>query len=49
MFVVYGTRLYGRVDMIPGLCYVATRFFHIFWIPIIPLGSQIVVEEDHDG
>ena len=48
-FIVFGTRLYGRVDMVPGLFYVATRFFHICWIPIIPLGTQIVVGEDDKG
>jgi hypothetical protein len=49
MFVVYGTGLYGRVDVVPGLFYVATKFFHIFWIPILPLESHIVVEELDEG
>jgi len=49
MLIIYGTRLYGRVDAVPGLFFVATRFFHIFWIPLVPLGSHVVLEETDDG
>jgi hypothetical protein len=49
MVVVYGTGLYGRVDTVPGAFSVATKFFHIFWVPLLPLGSHIVVDETDDG
>jgi len=41
--------MYGRVDEVPGLFYVATKFGHILRIPVIPLGSHIVVDEAKDG
>lgn len=49
MIVFYGQRLYGSVDAIPGLCDVQTEFFHIYWMPIVPLGSYAVVGESEDG
>ena len=49
MVVVFGTGLYGRVDKVPGAFSVATKFFHIFWVPLLPLGSHIVVDETDDG
>jgi len=49
MLVIYGSRLYGRVDDVPGLFYVATRFGHVFWVPLIPLGSHVVLQELEDG
>jgi len=49
MIVIHGTRLYGRVDVVPGLFCVATKFLHIFWIPVLPLGNQIVLAETDRG
>jgi hypothetical protein len=43
MYFHLGEQLYGKVDVVPGLCYVATRFFHFNFIPLVPLGSDIVV------
>ena len=42
--IIMGKRFFGRVDVVPGLLYVATTFIHLFWFPLIPLGSSIVVE-----
>lgn len=42
MIVIWGNRLYGKVDQVPGRCHVATRFFHLYFIPLIPLGSYVV-------
>lgn len=33
----------GRVDQVPGTCYVATRFFHLYYVPLIPLSSWVIV------
>lgn len=45
VYVRYGTRLSGKVDACAG-SYVATRFFHIYYIPLIPLSSWLVLGED---
>jgi hypothetical protein len=47
--LVFGTTLYGSVDRVPGLCYVATMFFHAFYLPLIPLGTMIVEEGSERG
>jgi hypothetical protein len=41
--IILGTGLYGRVDKVPSGEHVATNFFHIFFLPIVPLGSVVVV------
>jgi hypothetical protein len=42
--IVMGKRFFGRVDVVPGLLYIATTFVHLFWFPLIPLGTSIVAE-----
>lgn len=44
MLLIWGSRQYGKVDEVPGLFHVATRFFHIWFIPLIPLQSYIVLQ-----
>lgn len=39
-----GSGLYGKVDHVPGLFHVATEFFHINWVPLVPLRSHLIVE-----
>jgi hypothetical protein len=39
-----GSQLYGSMDRIPGLCYVATKFDHVCFLPLLPVGSYIVWE-----
>lgn len=48
MIVVYGTRLYGKVRRC-GSSFLATRFVHIWYVPLIPIGTQLVLEELDDG
>ena len=48
MVVVYGTKLCGRVDHVPGVFYVATKFAHCWYLPLVPLGSYAVFEESSD-
>ena len=38
MYIHIGQQNYGKVDVVPGLCYVATRFFTINLVqaPTIP-------------
>jgi hypothetical protein len=44
MFIALGKGLYGKVDHVPGLWYVATRFYYFQYLPIIPLGSVVVLD-----
>jgi len=43
MIFIVGERLYGKVDYVPDLFAVKTRFMHVFWFPIIPLHSHLVL------
>jgi hypothetical protein len=40
--IVAGTRLYGKVDQVPGLFHLATEFFHIQFVPIGPTRSFLI-------
>jgi len=48
MIVVYGTRMYGRIDRC-GPTFLGTRFFHIWYVPLIPIGTHLVFAEEDDG
>ncbi|HET9618323.1 MAG TPA: hypothetical protein VFP74_14240 [Pseudolabrys sp.] len=41
---VFGTTFFGKIQSVPGLFYVATKCFHIFFLPLIPLGTYFVFE-----
>jgi hypothetical protein len=43
MLILHGTRLYGKVDEVPGLFHVATLFFHVQFIPVLPRRSVLVL------
>jgi hypothetical protein len=47
--IIFGTRFYGKVDHLPGLCYVVTRFVHIWFVPLIPTESYLVLEGTESG
>lgn len=47
--IIFGTRLYGKVDEVPGLFHVSTQFFHIDFLPLIPTGSYAVFSEEGSG
>jgi hypothetical protein len=42
--IIFGTNLYGKVDRVPGLCYVVTRFFHLWFFPLIPVQTYLILE-----
>lgn len=42
--VIFGTRFFGQVDRVPGLMAVRTKFFHINFVPLLPLASWVVFE-----
>lgn len=43
--IIYGTRLFGKVDTVPGLGHVATRFFHVDYLPLVPTQSWLVTSQ----
>src|SRR5688572_20376176 len=48
MIIVYGSRFYGRIRQC-GSSFLATKFVHIYFVPLIPIGSHLVLEENGDG
>src|SRR5262245_24013252 len=42
--IVYGIRLYGYCDAIPGVGHVATQFIHIWFVPLVPVKGFFVLE-----
>jgi hypothetical protein len=47
--IIFGTRLYGKVDQVPGLFHLATEFFHIQFIPLGPTRTFLVMEGPGGG
>ena len=45
--ILYGMRPFGRVDEIPGLGHVETIFFHVWFVPLLPLGSTFTMAGGH--
>jgi hypothetical protein len=43
MLILWGSRLYGKTDSVKGLFHVATLFWHLWYLPLIPLGSHLVL------
>jgi hypothetical protein len=44
MLVIFGYSLFGRVDRVPGLFHVVTQFLHVYWMPILPKRSFLILE-----
>src|SRR5262245_13761922 len=50
MIIVWGTTHAGKVDEVPGgMFHVVTQFGHLYYIPLIPTGSFVVLEKHADG
>jgi hypothetical protein len=49
MFFIFGHRLFGKVDQVPGVLHVATQFYHVNYLPLYPVKSYIIREEDGLG
>jgi hypothetical protein len=45
MIVITGRRLMGRVEQYEG-SFVVTQFLHLNYVPLVPLGSYLVLESD---
>jgi hypothetical protein len=44
----FGHDYYGAVDRVPGMFYVKTLFFHIWWFPLVPRESWVVADDGQD-
>jgi len=44
MIVIYGTRFYGQVDSHGGQRQL-TKFFHVYYVPLVPVGTIWVTRE----
>jgi len=44
MILIYGESKYGKVDRVPGLFHVVTSFAHLYYLPLIPIGTFVRVE-----
>lgn len=44
MYVVGGTSFYGDRDSVPGLFHVANKCVHLYYVPLIPLGTYLVFD-----
>jgi hypothetical protein len=50
MVVIWGTTHAGKVDQVPGgMFHVVTRFGHVYYVPLFPTASFLVLEETPDG
>jgi hypothetical protein len=49
MIIIWGTRFYGKVDETPGLFHVATKFGHLWYIPLVPSGSFLVLSQEKNS
>ena len=49
MILIWGTTRYGRTDEVPSLFYVVTQFGHLWFLPLFPLGSYLLLEGHNDA
>lgn len=42
--LIFGTHLFGKVDAVPGLFYVKSQFFHLYFMPLIPTRSYLIFD-----
>src|SRR5579859_390165 len=48
MIIIYGRRMYGRVN-VSGPTSVLTEFAHIYYLPIAPIRSHLILSSDAGG
>jgi hypothetical protein len=42
--IIFGVRLFGKSEIVPGVFFIVTRFFHICFIPLLPMQSFVIFE-----
>jgi hypothetical protein len=48
MMIFYGTDFYGKVDRVPGLLYVITRFSNVWYLPFVPIETYVIFDRPGD-
>jgi hypothetical protein len=43
--LIVGWKLYGKTQQVPGIFHVATEFFHVYYFPILPKQSYVVLDQ----
>jgi hypothetical protein len=43
MYFMFGSSYFGKINVVPGLFHVATKFGHINYLPLLPMGSAIII------
>src|SRR5215510_5340106 len=43
--IVFGVRMFGKVDQVNGVFHIATRFFHLNFLPLFPTESYLVLPD----
>ena len=44
MIVIWGSGLYGTVHRVPGLCRTETAFAHMYFFPLFPMRTYLVLD-----
>jgi hypothetical protein len=47
--IAFGKRLFGKVDRVRGRYHVATLCWHFCYLPLLPLGTFLVLQEEMRG
>lgn len=47
--IVFGKRLYGKVDNVPGFFHVATNCIHVQFLPFVPTETVLVLAKEGSG
>src|SRR4051812_9412435 len=42
--IIFGVRLFGKAEIVPGVFFIVTRFFHICFIPLLPMQSFVMFD-----
>jgi hypothetical protein len=48
MIIIYGTRFYGKVRA-AGRSFLGTQFVHLYYVPLIPIGTHLILEQNGNG
>jgi hypothetical protein len=49
MLIPFGTNFQGSVDEVPGFFWVETKFYHVGFMPLVPLGTWAVTRRVGNG
>ena len=48
MVFIFGMRRFGLTDVVPGVFYIRTTFFHFDFVPLFPTESFLVLNTQHE-